>query len=279
MFARDATETRFELSADMMTIGRGDGCELRLADERISARHCRLSRRGEAWWIEDLGSTNRTFVNDEPLADQPHRLRHGDLVRLGKRDASLFEARFVLHKPSEQHRAAAQQVAEGVHRRNGELEAQLAARDAEIARLGAMCKRLQAQLTDGETAATAARRAGAVMTAELDELRSQLAIERGEHAACRDQRERAQRRGDELEAQLAAQARQARRDHDDDERGRKDLESRLRLAESELATARAALAVATDNVRALQQAHSDALLQLGAVDRVAGHDRNAADEH
>jgi chromosome segregation ATPase len=177
----------------------------------------------------------------------------------------------VLHQPSEQHRAAAQQVAEGVHRRNLELEAQLGTRDAEISRLGAMCAQLRAKITDCETAAAAARRAGGMMTAEVDELRSQLAIERSEHAACRDQRQRLQQRGDELEARVAAQERKARRDHDEGERSRKDLESRLRMTDSELATAKAALAAATDNVRALQQAHADALLRLETIDRDRAH--------
>lgn len=266
MFTRDATEHRFELSGDLATIGRGADCEMRLADERISTRHCRLLRRGDAWWIEDLGSTNRTFVNSEPVVEQAYQLRHGDIVRLGARDAQLFEARFVVYQPSEQHRAAAQQVAEGMRQRNIELEAQLAARDAEIGRLAAMCARLQAQLTKSEAADAAARRAVTAMTAELDEVRSQLAVERNEHAASRDQRERAQQRADQLEAQLAAQERKARREHDDGARSRKELESRVRTADSELATVKAALAAATDNVRALQQAHTDALLRLEADD-------------
>jgi pSer/pThr/pTyr-binding forkhead associated (FHA) protein len=267
VYVRDATEHRFDLSDDLTTIGRGADCQLQIADERISTRHCRISRRADAWWIEDLGSTNRTFVNDGPVPDQPHRLHHGDTVRLGAREAQLFEARFLLHDPSEPHRAAAQQVAEGVHRRNVELEAELAARDAEIVRLGAMCARLQAQLADGEAAAAAARRNAERMTAELDELRGQLAIERNEHAGCRDQCQREHERGDELEARLASLERKARRDHDTAERSRLELEARLRTADAELVATRAALAAATDNVRALQQAHDDALLRLDAVDR------------
>jgi pSer/pThr/pTyr-binding forkhead associated (FHA) protein len=262
VFHRPGGEHRFELTGSTVTIGRGADCELQLADDRISSRHCRISTQGGNWMIEDLKSTNRTFVNDDPLGDTPRRLRHGDTVRLGARDTQLFEARFVLDEGADEYRVAARAVAEGLHRELTELRTQLAARGDDIARLGALIKRLQGQLTDAEAAAAAARRASATMTAELEDLHGQLATERTEHAACRDEVERARRRCAELEADLATQSRKGRRDLDDGERARADLESRLRLATSELAVTRAALATATDNVRALQQAHDDALHRL-----------------
>jgi len=248
-----------------VTIGRGADCELPLADDRISTRHCRLWSDGGDWLIEDLKSTNRTFVNGE-LVDKPRRLRHGDVVRLGARDARLFEARLVIHERSAEHRAAAREVAESVQREVTELKAQLAARNDEVTRLGAMTKRLQAQLVESDTASAAARRAGTQLTVELDDLRSMLAIERTDHAATRDELAGAQRRCAELEAELEAQGRKLRRDRDDAERSRKELESQLRMVSSELTTTRAALASATDNVRSLQQAHDDAVVQLRSLD-------------
>jgi predicted nucleic acid-binding Zn-ribbon protein len=266
VFTRNASDQRFELLGGSVTIGRGAECELQLADHRVSTRHCRLYERDDHWLIEDLKSTNRTFVNGKLLDGQPHLLRHGDIVRLGARDAQLFEAQFVLHERTDAHRAAAREVTEGVHRQLTELQAQLATRNDEINRLGTMIKRLQAQLADGEAAAIAVRRASKMMTGEIEELRSQLAIERTEHAACRDQAERARQRCGELEAQLEAQARKVRRDSDDGERSRSELESRLRLANSELATTKTALAVATNNVCNLQQAYDDALLRLKVLE-------------
>jgi pSer/pThr/pTyr-binding forkhead associated (FHA) protein len=266
VFTRPGGEQRFELTGSALTIGRGAECELQLADDRISTRHCRISAHGGDWMIEDLRSTNRTFVNGEVLGEQPRRLRHGDTVRLGAREIQLFEARFVIHEPSDDYRAAARTVAEGLSRELAELRAQLAARGDEVARLGVLVKRLQSQLADSDATATAARRASAMMTDELDELRGQLATERTEHAARRDEVERARRRCAELEAELAAQGRKGRRDLDDGERTRADLESRLRLTSSELAAARAALATATDNVRTLQQANDDALVRLQGLD-------------
>jgi FHA domain-containing protein len=266
VFPRPGGEQRFELTGSAVTIGRGADCGLQVADDRISTRHCRLSAHGDDWMIEDLKSTNRTFVNGEPLGDPPRRLRHGDMVRLGAHDVRLFEARFVIHEPADDYRAAARTVAEGLHRELAELRAQLAARGDEIARLGALVKRLQSQLADSDTAAAAARRAGAMVAAEIDELRGELAAERTEHAARRDEVERARRRCTELEAELAAQSRKGRRDLDDGERARADLESRLRLTSSELAATRAALATATDNVRTLQQAHDDAVVRLRSLE-------------
>jgi hypothetical protein len=265
VFTRGGGEERFELSGRGVTIGRGADCELPVADDRISTRHCRVWANGGDWMIEDLKSTNRTFVNGEPVADQPRRLRHGDVVRLGARDARLFEARLVIHERSAEHRAAAREVAEGVQREVAELKAQLAARNDEVTRLGAMIKRLQAQLLESDTASAAARRTGTQLTVELDDLRSMLATERTDHAATRDELDTAQRRCTELEAELEAHGRKARRDRDDAERGMKDLESQLRMTSSELTTTRAALASATDNVRSLQQAHDDAVVQLRSL--------------
>lgn len=146
------------------------------------------------------------------------------------------------------------------------LEARLAAREAEIDRLVALCTQLRAQLVDGVIAAGAARRMDATTAAELGELRTQLAVERNEHAACRDQRRRAQERNRELEHQLAVQERQARSDQDDGERRRAQLESRLCRTEHELATSRAALAIAATNLSTLDQAHADALYRLAALE-------------
>lgn len=51
----------------------------------ISRRHARLLRRPDGWFLEDLQSTNGTFLNENRLPPgQPVRLSHGDLVRLGQ---------------------------------------------------------------------------------------------------------------------------------------------------------------------------------------------------
>jgi pSer/pThr/pTyr-binding forkhead associated (FHA) protein len=235
---------------------------MQLADDRISTRHCRLLVHDGEWMIEDLKSTNRTFVNGEPVGERPRRLVHGDLVRLGAHDARLFEAQFVTGERSSEHRVAPQAPGDGFRKRIGELETALAARDAEVVRIGGMYKHLQSELSQHEAAAVAARRASATMTSELEGVHDELASARADHAGCRDELERAHRRCTELEAQLAAQARKARSQLDDGDRSRKELESKLSMMASELAVTKAALAAATDHVRTLKEAYDDVLLRL-----------------
>jgi len=67
------------------TLGRGD-VEIRLEDPFASTRHARIERQGSVLVLEDLGSTNGTYLNDEPL-NGPQPLHHGDRIRIG--DAEL----------------------------------------------------------------------------------------------------------------------------------------------------------------------------------------------
>jgi pSer/pThr/pTyr-binding forkhead associated (FHA) protein len=63
------------------TLGRGD-VEIQLEDPFASSRHAQLTRRGAILVIEDLGSTNGTYLNDELLRG-PRPLHPGDRVRIG----------------------------------------------------------------------------------------------------------------------------------------------------------------------------------------------------
>jgi pSer/pThr/pTyr-binding forkhead associated (FHA) protein len=63
------------------TIGR-EGCDITVSDPDVSRRHAKVSIDDEQLSIEDLGSTNGTFVNGERI-DQPRRLSDGDEVRIG----------------------------------------------------------------------------------------------------------------------------------------------------------------------------------------------------
>jgi hypothetical protein len=63
------------------TLGRGD-VEIKLDDPFASSRHARISPQGHVFVIEDLGSTNGTYLNDEPL-NGPQPLHPGDRIRIG----------------------------------------------------------------------------------------------------------------------------------------------------------------------------------------------------
>lgn len=66
---------------DVFSIGRNDANSLTLNDWAVSRQHCVIRREGNDFWIEDLNSHNRTFVNDSPVVR--HRLAAGDRIRIG----------------------------------------------------------------------------------------------------------------------------------------------------------------------------------------------------
>jgi hypothetical protein len=63
-------------------LGRGDQADIRLEDTFASSHHARLVPQGEVMVIEDLGSTNGTYLNGEPLRG-PQPLHVGDSIRIG----------------------------------------------------------------------------------------------------------------------------------------------------------------------------------------------------
>jgi anti-anti-sigma factor len=66
-------------------IGRDPACQLRPASSFVSNRHCALHIRQGKAFVRDLGSTNGTFLNDEPV-DSDRELEHGDWLRVGPLD-------------------------------------------------------------------------------------------------------------------------------------------------------------------------------------------------
>ena len=76
----------FELNSAQLTIGRGNQNDIPIAtDEYASARHARFEPRQDGVWVQDLGSTNGTFLNGTRL-ERPRRLAQGDIVRVGETD-------------------------------------------------------------------------------------------------------------------------------------------------------------------------------------------------
>ena len=65
-----------------LRLGRSPDNDVILRDPATSGHHARLERRGDQFWVVDLGSTNGTFVNGESI--QEKQLNHGDRVTLGQ---------------------------------------------------------------------------------------------------------------------------------------------------------------------------------------------------
>lgn len=81
--------TRVELDGRPILIGRGTDAAIRLDDDYASTRHARIAPSGEQWFVEDLGSTNGTYVGSARVS-QPTTLTLGTQVRIGK---TLIELR------------------------------------------------------------------------------------------------------------------------------------------------------------------------------------------
>ena len=76
----------FELDSAQLTIGRGGQNDIAIGtDEYASARHARFEPRQDGVWVQDLGSTNGTYLNGMRL-ENPRRLTEGDIVRVGETD-------------------------------------------------------------------------------------------------------------------------------------------------------------------------------------------------
>jgi pSer/pThr/pTyr-binding forkhead associated (FHA) protein len=70
-------------SAPEIVIGRSTAAELPITNDTVSSRHARLSFHHNQWWLEDLNSTNGTFLNDERVST-PTVIVSGDELRVGQ---------------------------------------------------------------------------------------------------------------------------------------------------------------------------------------------------
>jgi len=75
--------TRISLDGRPIMIGRADDSTLVLDDDYASTRHARISLRGTDWYVEDLGSTNGTYL-DRAKVTAPLRVPLGAPIRIGK---------------------------------------------------------------------------------------------------------------------------------------------------------------------------------------------------
>jgi hypothetical protein len=74
---------RADLDQAPLLIGRGNDAAIRLDDDYVSTRHARIAASGEQWFVEDLGSTNGTYVGTARIT-QPTTITLGTQVRIGK---------------------------------------------------------------------------------------------------------------------------------------------------------------------------------------------------
>lgn len=73
--------TSFDVG-DGATLGRSNGADIRIDDPFASSAHARIFPRGDFMYVEDMGSTNGTYLNGRQLR-QAQRLRMADVIRIG----------------------------------------------------------------------------------------------------------------------------------------------------------------------------------------------------
>ncbi len=107
----------YSLEGDQLVIGRDSSSNIAINDAEVSRKHARLNFQGGKYVIEDLGSTNGTFVNGQRLASAVV-LKSGDVVSLGEQIVLMYEAlssdpgaTMISHKAPVRTAVAAQPVA------------------------------------------------------------------------------------------------------------------------------------------------------------------------
>ncbi|MFU8873435.1 FHA domain-containing protein [Micromonospora sp. SL4-19] len=80
----------FRVGRDPQVIGRAPTADLVLADPHLSRRHATVQLTVDGVWLTDLGSTNGTWLNDQPITGSV-QIADGDVIRIGRTDLRFFD--------------------------------------------------------------------------------------------------------------------------------------------------------------------------------------------
>lgn len=100
---------QFSITTNRVVLGREETCDIVIQDAEVSRRHCQISWEGNAYVIQDLGSTNGTFVNGSQIG-VPRVLTNGDTLGLGQ-TTLIFESQEDSSWSQEAYASSAQQQA------------------------------------------------------------------------------------------------------------------------------------------------------------------------
>jgi pSer/pThr/pTyr-binding forkhead associated (FHA) protein len=78
----DGSQVLLPLLEEIMTVGRDEDADLRVDEPLVSRLHARIERRGDSFFLLDLGSTNLTRVNGEVVVER--ELKDGDQIRFAR---------------------------------------------------------------------------------------------------------------------------------------------------------------------------------------------------
>jgi pSer/pThr/pTyr-binding forkhead associated (FHA) protein len=83
--------TVFTLEGEQLSIGRDSSNEIAVNDAEVSRRHTRLTFQGGKYVVEDMGTTNGTYVNGQRLTG-PRVLKSGEVISLGEKIELVYES-------------------------------------------------------------------------------------------------------------------------------------------------------------------------------------------
>ncbi len=90
----------YELNRDVITIGRDITNDITINDPEVSRHHARISRQGDHYIIEDVGSTNGTFINGQRLSGS-RMLSAGETIGLGETVTLAYESSSMPNMPAQ----------------------------------------------------------------------------------------------------------------------------------------------------------------------------------
>jgi S1-C subfamily serine protease len=214
-----------ELTAiERYTIGRADGCDLRVPDDdkRASRQHAEIVRRDGNWFIRDLNSSNGVWIDGQQISDET-LLRDGQTVRVGAQYFQVSAVAQVDGATEVVDQAAVVAERERAERERKEREAAAAAAAAAEQRDAAEREAAAAAAAEQREAAERERNEREAAAAE-----QRAAEERKQREAKeRAQREAAERERKEREAAAAAAAAEERRTRDEAQHGKQERHTRL----------------------------------------------------
>ncbi len=133
--------TEQEISTDEFLIGREESCDLVLSDTEVSRKHARIFKFKNKFFIEDLDSTNGTFLNGRDIT-KPQALSDGDLVTIGEKN--VFEYSF------EEQIAAGTAHSEGKEQKPIPLQEEIVSEDELIEEISQSTEMLDEQEEKGK---------------------------------------------------------------------------------------------------------------------------------
>jgi pSer/pThr/pTyr-binding forkhead associated (FHA) protein len=85
---KDKVLKKIETDKPEITIGRGSNSDIQIDNLAVSKHHARLMKNNDHYVVEDLKSTNGTFLNDEKVPKAA--LKHNDIVTIGKHTLTIY---------------------------------------------------------------------------------------------------------------------------------------------------------------------------------------------